>query len=272
MRPPRDEEDTLGTDDGHATDTGVTSESANGVSTGTRATERAPTPTDPQAPAQRARSPTSLGITGRAMSPVGGSVDGHGQQGQPPTMTTVAMSMNGGLAARSPSPIVDRSKPPLDAFYQSSPATPLTDSYTHSHGHSQQKFGSTGNVTADLIRDYKAKEMEVEMLRKREAWMKMALLKALRLGFVQVDEEFFEAENWKLGASASDGQPKLADMILNFKHFKTQMQVNVYSKVASISSRSFNIWSWIIVMYADAEYLDDVSQSGERSFGSDYER
>lgn len=228
VRPRRDEEETLGTDDGHATDTGVTSESANGGSMGTRATERAPTPTDLQIQAQRARSPTSFGIAGRSMSPVGGSIDGHGQQGQSATMTSVAMGMNGNLAARSPSPIVDRSKPPLDAFYQSSPsATPLNNNYTHPHGHSQQKFGSTGNVTADLIRDYKAKEMEVEMLRKREAWMKTALLKASRSGFVQVDEELFEAEDLKLGASASDEQSKMADMILNFKHFKTQIQVNV---------------------------------------------
>ncbi|KAF8560199.1 hypothetical protein OG21DRAFT_1429725 [Imleria badia] len=238
VRPRRDEEETLGTDDGHTTDTGVTSESANGGSTGTRATERAPTPTDPQMQAQRARSPTSFGIAGRAMSPVGGSNDSHGQQGQPATMTSVAMNMNGNLAARSPSPVVDRSKPPLDAFYQSSPsATPLNNPYTHSHGHSQQKFGSTGNVTADLIRDYKAKEMEVEMLRKREAWMKTALLKASRSGFVQVDEELFEAENLNLGASASDEQTKMADMILNFKHFKTQIQTTLASQAREASDR-----------------------------------
>lgn len=227
-RPRRDEEETLGTDDGHATDTGVTSESANSISTGTRATERSPTPTDPQIQAQRARSPT-YAVPGRAMSPVGGGIDGHGQQGQPATITSAALSMNGSLGARSPSPIVDRSKPPLDGFYQSSPsATPPTNSYMHSHGHSQQKFGSTGNVTADLIRDYKAKEMEVEMLRKREAWMKTALLKASRAGFIQVDEELFEAENLKLGASTTDEQTKIVDMVLNFKHFKTQMQVNTW--------------------------------------------
>lgn len=228
VRPRRDEQETLETDDGHATDTGATSESANGGSTGTRATERAPTPTDPQTQALRARSPTSFAIVGRSMSPVGGNIDDHGQQGQPATMTSVAMGMNGNFAARSPSPIVDRSKPPLDAFYQSSPsATPLNNGYTNSHGHSQQKLGSTGNVTADLIRDYKAKEMEVEMLRKREAWMKTALLKASRSGFVQVDEELFDAEDLKLGALANDEPSKMADMILNFKHFKTQIQVNV---------------------------------------------
>ena len=260
VRPRRDEEETLGTDDGHATDTGIMPESANGGSAGTRGTERAPTPTDPQVQAQRARSPTSLGVAGRAMSPMGGSIDGHGQQTQAVTMTSLAMSMNSNLAARSPSPIVDRSKPPLDAFYQSSPSTtPLNNSYSHSHGASQQKFGSTGNVTADLIRDYKAKEVEVEMLRKREAWMKTALLKASRSGFVQLDEGLLEAENLTLGASTTDEQSKMADMILNFKHFKTQIQVNISSKIVPYLEPR------IIVAWADLDCVDNTSQSGKRS-------
>ncbi|KIJ21929.1 hypothetical protein PAXINDRAFT_165264 [Paxillus involutus ATCC 200175] len=241
MRPRRDDEDPLGTDDGHATDTGATSESASGVSTGMRA-ERAPSPTDIQIQAQRARSPNSFGVAGRAMSPGGGGGDGYGQQGQvqqqPPTMASVAMNMNSGLAARSPSPIMDRSKPPLDAFYQSSPSgTPMVNGYAHSHGNSQHKFGSTGNVTADLIRDYKAKEMEVEMLRKREAWMKTALLKASRYGFVQVDEEAMEAEDLRLEESPSEEQRKMADMILNFKHFKTQMQTTLANQAREASDR-----------------------------------
>ncbi|KAF9244530.1 hypothetical protein BU15DRAFT_85909 [Melanogaster broomeanus] len=224
IRPRREDEDAFGTDDGHATDTGHTSES--GMSTAMRAAERAPSPADLQVQAQRARSPNAL----RAMSP------GEGQQ--PLAMASVAVSMNSGLAARSPSPIVDRSKPPLDAFYQSSPSpTPMTNGYGHSHGHSQHKFGSTGNVTADLIRDYKAKEMEVEMLRKREAWMKTALLKASRSGFVQVDEEAMEAEDLKLGDSLSEEQRKMADMILNYKHFKTQMQTTLANQAREASDR-----------------------------------
>ncbi|KIJ65005.1 hypothetical protein HYDPIDRAFT_27741 [Hydnomerulius pinastri MD-312] len=258
MRPRRDDDDILGhsTDDGHATDTGATSESASmsmGVGAGT-AGARAPSPTDSTVQAQRARSPNSFGVAGRAMSP-GGIVDGYvaqqgagqGQaqtQGQAPNMASVAMAMNGGLAARSPSPIVDRSKPPLDAFYNPSPSgSPMANGYahshtpTHSHGHSQHKFGSTGNVTADLIRDYKAKEMEVEMLRKREAWMKTALLKASRSGFVQVDEEAMEAEDLGLGEVTSEEQRKMADMVLNFKHFKTQMQTTLATQAREASDR-----------------------------------
>jgi len=137
-----------------------------------------------------------------------------------------------GLAARSPSPIIDRSKPPLDAFYQPSTGSPNANG----NGHAQGKFGSTGNVTADLIRDYKVKEMEVETLRRRESWMKAALLKASRSGFVQLDEEALEAEDLDLQDATSEDQRKLADMVLNFKHFKTQMQV---CSVLSRTNKSF---------------------------------
>lgn len=207
MRPRRDDGDGLGTDDGHGTETGANSESIH------ISRDRAPSPEQ-----TRARSPTSFGVAGRAMSPA--SQIGSDPYGgvQPPSVASVAMS---NLAARSPSPVVDRSKPPLDAFYQPSSGSPTVNGIGHVHG----KYGSTGNVTADLIRDYKAKEMEVETLRRREVWMKTALSKAFRSGFVQLDEEALEVEVLDLQDATSEEQEKLADMILNFKHFKTQMQV-----------------------------------------------
>ncbi|OJA16234.1 hypothetical protein AZE42_00038 [Rhizopogon vesiculosus] len=206
MRPRRDDGDVLGTDDGHGTDTGANSESIHVTR------DRAPSPEQ-----TRARSPTSFGVAGRAMSPA--SQIGSDPYGgvQPPSVASVAI---GNLAARSPSPVVDRSKPPLDAFYQPSSGSPTVNGIGHAHG----KYGSTGNVTADLIRDYKAKEMEVEALRRREAWMKTALSKASRSGFVQLDEEALEADDVDLQDATSDDQKKLADMVMNFKHFKTQMQ------------------------------------------------
>lgn len=213
-RPRRDDEDALGTDDGHGTDSSASA-------------ARAPSPTD----ARRARSPALSGSTSRATSPTG---DPHLQpsQGQaPPSMASVVVSMNGGVSARSPSPIVDRSRPPHDTPHQSS-SSPLANGYAHPHPHAHghgSKLGSTGNVTADLIRDYKAKEMEVEVLRKREAWMMMALLKARRNGFVQIDDDSVETEGLGLGEEAGEQQRKLADMILNFKHFKTQIQVRFIS-------------------------------------------
>ncbi|KAH7885957.1 hypothetical protein F5I97DRAFT_1808782 [Phlebopus sp. FC_14] len=236
-RPRREDDEPFGTDDGHGTDTGATSEN---TTMNMAAKDRAPTPTDQ---AQRARSPHSFGVSSRATSPSGsgGGVDGYGQQQQgPPTMASVAMSMNGVLSARSPSPIVDRSRAPLDAFYQPSPSgSSMVNGYAHSHthGHSQSKLGSTGNVTADLIRDYKAKEMEVDILRKREAWMKTALLKASRNGFVQVDDEALETEDLGLGEAMNEHQRRMADMVLNFKHFKTQMQTTLANQAREASGR-----------------------------------
>ena len=207
VRPRRDDGDVLGTDDGHGTDTGANSESIHVLR------DHAPSPEQ-----TRTRSPTSFGVAGRAMSPVSQiGTDPYGGV-QPPSVASIAMS---NLSARSPSPIVDRSKPPLDAFYQPSSGSPTVNGTGQPHG----KFGSTGNVTADLIRDYKAKEMEVETLRRQEAWLKTALSKASRSGFIQFDEEAFEAEDLGLDDTTSEDQKKVADMVLNFKHFKSQMQV-----------------------------------------------
>lgn len=226
----RDDEDVAGTDDGHGLDTGATSDLGASAA-------RASSPMEPQ----RARSPTSLSNAGRAVSPVSGG--GSQQQRQAhqaaPSMTSVAMNLHTGLSARSPSPIVDRSKSPQDALVQPSPSgSSLANGYAHPHHtHGGSKLGSTGNVAADLIRDYKAKEIEVEVLRKREAWMKTALLKARRNGFIQFDEQSIEAENLSLGEETSDERQKLTDMILNFKHFKTQMQMLLATQAREASDR-----------------------------------
>jgi hypothetical protein len=208
-RPRRDDGDVFGTDDGNGTDTGATIESV------TTSRDHAPSPDQ-----TRARSPNSFSVVTRAMSPTSQSGSDPYGNGQPPNVASVAMSS---LAARSPSPIVDRSRPPLDAFYQPSGGSPGANE--NGNGHAQGKFGSTGNVTADLIRDYKVKEMEVETLRRREAWMKTALLKASRSGFIQLGEEALEAEDIGFQDDTSEEQRKLADMVMNFRHFKTQMQV-----------------------------------------------
>ncbi|KAG1908289.1 uncharacterized protein F5891DRAFT_1272938 [Suillus fuscotomentosus] len=219
-RPRRDDGDVLGTDDGNGTDTGATTESV------TTSRDHAPSPDQ-----TRARSPNSFSVT-RAMSPTSQSGSDLYGNVQPPNVASVAMS---GLAARSPSPVVDRSRPPLDAFYQPSGGSPGVNG--NGNGHAQGKFGSTGNVTADLIRDYKVKEMEVETLRRREAWMKTALLKASRSGFVQLDEETLEAEDIDFQDDASDEQRKLADMVMNFRHFKTQMQTTLVNQARQASER-----------------------------------
>ncbi|KAJ2989598.1 hypothetical protein NUW54_g8733 [Trametes sanguinea] len=77
--------------------------------------------------------------------------------------------------------------PTLESFYNKAPGSPTVNGFAHAHAHT--KVGSTGNVTADLIRDLKEKEAEVEALKKKEAWMKAALLKAERSGFIYAESE-----------------------------------------------------------------------------------
>lgn len=218
-RPRRDDGDVFGTDDGNGTDTGATVESI------PTSRDHAPSPDQ-----TRARSPNSFSVATRAMSPTSQTGSDPYGSAQPPNVASVAL---GGLAARSPSPVVDRSRPPLDAFYHPSSGSPGANG----NGHAQGKFGSTGNVTADLIRDYKAKEMEVETLRRREAWMKTALLKASRSGFVQLDEEALETEDIDFQDDISEDQRKLADMVMNFRHFKTQMQTTLANQAREASER-----------------------------------
>ncbi|KAG2737490.1 galactose oxidase, partial [Suillus brevipes Sb2] len=125
----------FGTDDGNGTDTGATIESI------TTSRDHAPSPD--QTPV---RSPNSFSVVTRAMFPA--SQSGSDQYGnvQPPKVASMAMS---GLGARSPSPVISRSKPPLDALYQPSGGSPGLNG--NGNGYVQGKFDSTGNVTADLI-------------------------------------------------------------------------------------------------------------------------
>lgn len=110
---------------------------------------------------------------------------------QPANMATIAMQ-RAALAARSPSPIVDRSKPPADGFYPTGRASPTVNGYGSAHGHGGTggvRPGSTGNITADLIRDLKLKEAEMEEMKKREKWMHEALKNATDAGFTLADSE-----------------------------------------------------------------------------------
>ena len=193
-RPRRDgDDDLLGTNDG--TDV-TTSEPAH----------RAPSPEN----VTRAKSPGST----RAMSP---ALQMSGEAIPQPSIAARLQERT-----RSPSPIVDRTKPPPDAFY-SGPRSPTQNGFGRpgsSAGHGGH--GSTGNITADLIRDLKAKEAEVDTMKTREIWMKAALSTASRSGFVYEDREASEGD---LGLQEEDR--KIAELVLNFKQFKAQIQVRM---------------------------------------------
>lgn len=193
-RPKRDgEDDILGTDEGHGTDTNSSDNHDQ--------PERAASPKNQQV---RAKSPNQY-------NPRTTSATGH----QPANLAEVASGINNRLAARSPSPI-DRSRPPPDAFY----AQGVKSSAGDGSGHVIRT--STGNITADLLRDLKIKEAEVDTLRNREAWMKAALGKATRAGFVYEDRDSLENQ---LSDQASATDRKLPELALQFKQYKAKIQV-----------------------------------------------
>lgn len=157
----------------------------------------------------RAKSPTVF-ASNRAMSPVSQANEAY----EPMSMAGAAIGING--ASRSQSPAVgDRGKSSMDNYYGHKSASPSVNGFAHT------KSGSAGNVTADLLRDLKEKDAEMEAMKKREAWMKAALTKASRSGFVYADGEALESD-----ADDDDiDSRKVADIVMNLKHFKAKLQV-----------------------------------------------
>ena len=157
---------------------------------------------------------------GRAKSPAGRAVsptqvaEVYDPAGPQASLASVIMARNG-IGARSPSP-ADRSKAPADAFYK--PASPTVNGFA--------KPGSTGNLTADLIRDLKDRESEIETLKKKESWMKAALLKAERSGFIYAETE--EELSSRVDDDDIDGR-KVTEMVINLKQLKAMIQVCSYS-------------------------------------------
>ena len=165
----------------------------------------------------RAKSPTQ-NVASRSISP--NHAEPHGQ----PNFATVVGTNGLAARARSPSPVIDRSKPPPDAFYRPSPGSPTTN------GFANVRPGSSGNVTAELLRDLKCKEAEVEALKRREAWMKSALSKASRSGFVYGDDDLDvdaeEMEPSRIGdQDDSGGERRIREMAMKFKQFRAKIEV-----------------------------------------------
>ncbi|EMD41957.1 hypothetical protein CERSUDRAFT_110507 [Gelatoporia subvermispora B] len=209
MRPRRDDDD--GFDGG---------ESSPEASSGEPGRERAFSPDQ-----VRARSPTAT--VSRAISPVSQNGIDASDSMQPLNMASVALARNG-LSVRSPSPNIDRSRPPQDAFYGAKPASPILP---NGFGH---KSGSTGNVVSDLIRDLKEKDTEVETMRKREAWMKATLVKASRSGFVYGGSE----EELLLAVDEEDvNGGKVSEVVVNLKQLKAKIQASVVEQAKEASLR-----------------------------------
>jgi hypothetical protein len=131
--------------------------------------------------ATRGKSPTPA-ITNpvnRSMSPA---------QAQNSTLTNIPLSRVG-LQGRSPSPIVDRSNAPSDAFYPQKTVNGSVSGHNH--------MGSSGSVAADAMQSMKT---ELETLRQNNNWMKSSLLRASREGFL-VSEGILDEDGIEDGAS-----------------------------------------------------------------------
>lgn len=152
--------------------------------------------------------------------------------GQPPNMTSVAMGRNG-LSARSPSPNIDRSQPPPDAFYSPGKRSPtVVNGYPSANRpDSSPRPGSGGSVIADML---KQKEAELETARRRETWMRAALSKASKAGFVWDTDlnlgdggsDLLTQEN---GAESEEDMQKLSDLVLALKRDRARIHVRGFS-------------------------------------------
>ncbi|KAH8990140.1 hypothetical protein EDB86DRAFT_3065324 [Lactarius hatsudake] len=128
---------------------------------------------------------------------------------------------------RSESPLVERERSPDPQNYGSQqPNITSVNGFTHGHG---TKPGSTGNVTADLIRDLKARETELETLRRREAWMIAALARASRAGYIYV--------NGDEDQGPADEQPKIAEAVITLKQLHGRIQASLTEQAHNASLR-----------------------------------
>lgn len=161
----------------------------------------------------RAKSPNAFS-SNRAMSPVAQVTEPYDQ---PISMARAAMDING--AARSQSPMVaERSKSSLEGSYSGHKAgSPSLNGFAK---------GSMSTATPDMTREHQA---DMETMKKREAWMKAALTKASRSGFVYPEGEDLESE-----ADDDDiDTRKVAEMVMSLKHFKAKIQVCVAPPLVS---------------------------------------
>ena len=189
MRPKREDEDSDGSDLNGAPDRAIS-------------------------PEQRARSPNYTGSGGasRTVSPV--QRPGFGDD-QPASMTSLVMSASrDGLAARSVSPPVDRSKPPADAFYNSGRDDSPGITASQQNGHIQNSPSPSASGVEDM--------------KKREAWLKAALVRASRSGFIYADAQDPPEDLVLDFAHADQGETKrVVEMIMNLKHMRAAIQVRL---------------------------------------------
>ncbi|ODN81703.1 hypothetical protein L202_02097 [Cryptococcus amylolentus CBS 6039] len=168
------------------------------------------------------------------------------------------MMFNSSLTGtRSPSPRLrnadgtsaerERAPPPPDAFYYGR-RSPTTNGFSP---HSVSGRPSSLGPSTDLIRELKARDIEVEDGKKREAALKAILSRAMKQGFVFGDErpegmspDMSIDENEDGGERAvkerrvQDVVGKLTDALVRLKKEKAELQNELTSQVHAASGKS----------------------------------
>ena len=121
------------------------------------------------------------------------------------------------------SPALERVKASGDVYSTPQTTSPIVNGFARPT--SKSGNGSVGNVAADLLKDLKAKDMELDSLKRQMIWMREALSKASRAGYVQVDREGSPDLSLS-GATEDKSDGRYSELALKFKQFKSQVQVS----------------------------------------------
>ncbi|WVQ73192.1 hypothetical protein IAR50_002757 [Cryptococcus sp. DSM 104548] len=158
---------------------------------------------------------------------------------------------------RSPSPRLrnadgtsaerERAPPPSDAFYYGR-RSPTTNGFSP---HSTSGRPSSLGPSTDLVRELKARDVEVEDGRKREAALKVILSRAMKQGFVlneesseglmadlSIDQDEDGDERAVKERKVQDVVGKLTDALVRLKKDKAEMQNELMAQVHTASDKS----------------------------------
>jgi hypothetical protein len=153
--------------------------------------------------------PNMVGVIG-----VQGGMNGSGR-GSP--AVAERMSPATGNTGRGSPVIVDRSRPPADGYAGSQSRSPSLN------GGFARVNGSVGSVAADLVKDLKSKDAELDSLKRQMSWIKEALSKATKAGYILSDRQ--ATPDFIFHGGLESSVDDRAELLLKFKQFRAEVQV-----------------------------------------------
>jgi hypothetical protein len=211
-----------------------------------------------RSPSTRAISPASMPQTQSIMTAAAAVVTGR----QSPIVTALPPSVAANMAITgrgSPLTVTGRSSPVVGPRMnggdsggqaQAQGVSPVINGYARPSsrtGHHQHNGSLSNNVlvTADVMRDYKAKEVELDSVKRQSAWMREALAKAVKAGFATPSGEGAEGA-MGVGPGEEGQDAKQTELVLRFKQFKAQTQVSCFLTKLDL------LWIIVIQLECDA--------------------